>query len=58
MAWIDGKRAFDNAPHWWILKILNILKILPFMLTFLKYNVKKNYIDDTHKDLETPIFIW
>ena len=34
-AWIDYKKAFDFVPHDWILKCLDIYKILPILIQFL-----------------------
>ena len=38
MALTDYKKAFHNMIEW-ILKVLNILKMFPFTITFLKYNL-------------------
>ena len=39
MAWIDYRKAFDSVPHSWILKVLDLLKILPFLINFLRVNM-------------------
>ena len=41
MAWIDYDEAFDIIPHKRILKVLNILKLSPIIITFQKYNLKR-----------------
>ena len=35
-AWIDYKKAFDSVPHPWILRSLEIFKISPTIICFLK----------------------
>ena len=35
-AWIDYKKAFDSVPHSWILRSLEIFKISPTIICFLK----------------------
>ena len=35
-AWIDYKKAFDSVPHSWILKTLEIYKVSPVLINFLK----------------------
>jgi len=35
-AWIDYKKAFDSVPHSWILKSLEILKVSPVLINFLR----------------------
>ena len=40
-AWIDYKKAFDSVPHSWILKSLNLFKVSPTLISFLKHNMKQ-----------------
>ena len=40
-AWIDYKKAFDSVPHSWILKALEIYKVSPVVVNFLKNNIKQ-----------------
>ena len=40
-AWIDYKKAFDSVPHSWILKALEIYKVSPVIIKFLKANIKQ-----------------
>ena len=35
------QKAFDQVFQKWILKVLNILKISPVIITFLKYNIER-----------------
>ena len=39
-AWIDYKKAFDSLPHEWILRSLELFKVSPGLIGFLKYNMK------------------
>ena len=39
MAWIDCRKVFDSVPHSWILKVLDLCKILPFLINFLRVNM-------------------
>ena len=41
MAWIDYRKAFDSVPHSWILKVLQLLKVLPAIVNFLKNSMKE-----------------
>ena len=34
--WVDYKKAFDSVPHFWILKCLQMYKIHPVFITFIK----------------------
>ena len=36
MAWIDYKKAYDSVPHSWILKCLQIYKINPRLVSFIR----------------------
>ena len=36
MAWIDYRKAFDSVPHDWILKSLELYKLSPVLINFLK----------------------
>ena len=40
MAWIDYRKAFDSVPHDWILKSLEIYKVSPVIVNFLRSNMK------------------
>ena len=55
--WIDYKNAFDSAPHEWILKVLNILKISHDIITFLKYNMEK-WDTNLMKKSYSKLIIW
>jgi len=35
-AWIDYRKAFDSLPHTWILKAMEIYKISPIVINFMK----------------------
>ena len=35
-AWIDYEKAFDSVPHSWILKSLEIFKVSPVLINFLR----------------------
>ena len=39
-AWIDYKKAFDSVPHEWILRSLELFKVSPRVVGFLKHNMK------------------
>ena len=39
-AWIDYCKAFDSVPHSWILKALDIYKVSPVIINFLKNSMK------------------
>ena len=36
-AWIDYKKTFDSAPHEWILRSLELFKVSPRVVGFLKH---------------------
>ena len=38
-AWIDYKKAFDSVPHDWIVKALEIFKISPEIVNFIKVSM-------------------
>ena len=38
-AWIDYRKAFDSVPHSWILKSLELYKISPVIINFLKHSM-------------------
>lgn len=55
-AYIDYQKAFDSVPHSWLIKILEIYKINPELITFLekimgKWNTTLNI--QTDKDTIT-----
>ena len=56
-AWIDYKKAFDNVPQSWILKCLQMYKIHPVLITFIKESMSqwKTTMTLVHKErvLET-----
>ena len=67
MAWIDYKKAYDSIPHSWINKIINIYKISPNIIEFLKESMKhwsinlnlhhtSGSIDINHIKIKTGIF--
>ena len=37
---IDYRKAFDSVPHSWILKVLDIYKVSPAIINFLKNSIK------------------
>ena len=39
-AWIDYKKAFDSVPHKWILSSLELFKVSPRVVGFLKHYMK------------------
>ena len=39
-AWIDYKKAFDSVPHSWILQCLELFKVSPTLINFLKKSMK------------------
>ena len=39
IAWIDYSKAFDSVPHSWILKVLDLFKISPVLMNFLRINM-------------------
>ena len=39
-AWVDYKKAFDNVPHEWILRSLELFKVSPRVVGSLKHNMK------------------
>ena len=39
-AWIDYKKAFDSVPHEWIIKALEIFKISPQIVNFIKISMQ------------------
>ena len=39
-AWIDYRKAFNSVPHSWILKALDIFKVSPVIINFLKNSMK------------------
>ena len=40
--WIDYKKAFYSVPHEWILIFLELFKVNPRVIGFLKHNMKKS----------------
>ena len=51
MAWIDYRKAFDSVPHNWIVKALELHKISPMIINFLKANMSfwKTNLGLTHE---------
>ena len=39
IAWIDYRKAFDSVPHSWILKTMQIYKISPTLINFMKHSM-------------------
>jgi hypothetical protein len=39
MAWIDYKKAYDSVPHSWILKSLELYKVCPQIIQFIKLSM-------------------
>ena len=39
MAWIDYRKTFDSVTHDWIVKALELYKISPMIINFLKVNM-------------------
>ena len=39
--WIEYKKAFESVPHEWILRSLELFKVSPRVVGFLKHNMKK-----------------
>ena len=39
MTWIDYRKVFDSVPRSWILKVLDLFKISPVSINFLKVNM-------------------
>ena len=50
-AWIDYRKAFDSVPHEWILRSLELFKVSPRVVGFLKHNMKnwKTQLTLTHE---------
>ena len=50
-AWIDYKKILDNVPHEWILRYLELFKVSPRVVGFLKHNMKnwKTQLIHTHE---------
>ena len=40
-AWIDYKKSFDSVSYEWILRSLQLFKVPPRVVVFLKHNMKK-----------------
>ena len=39
IAWIEYRKAFDSVPHSWALKVLDLFKISPVLINFLRINM-------------------
>ena len=39
ISWIDYRKAFDSVPHSWILKTMQIYKISPTLINFMKHSM-------------------
>ena len=39
-AWIDYKKAFDSTSHTWIINCLEIFKLSPIFINFIKTTIK------------------
>ena len=40
-AWIDYRNAFDSVPHSWLLRVLELYKVSPTIINFLKIGMRK-----------------
>ena len=40
-AWIGYKKVFDSVPHEWILRSLELFKVSPRVIGFLKHDMKE-----------------
>ena len=40
-AWIDYRKTFDSVPHSWLLRVLELYKVLPTIVNFLKISMTK-----------------
>ena len=62
MAWFDYYKAFDSVPNSWILKVLDLLKIPPVLINFLRINkFWKATLHFTHQNgnlKSKPIINW
>ena len=67
MAWIDYRKAFDNVSHNWITKALELFKVSPIIVNFLKLNMlnwkttpflshKSGYLKPNPVDIKCDIF--
>ena len=56
-AWIDYRKAFDGVAHTWILKALDIYKVSPAIINFLKNSMKlwntKLFLNDTKGSMKS-----
>lgn len=41
IAWVDYRKAFDSVEHSWILKVLQLYKVSPTIVNFLKISMKE-----------------
>ena len=39
-SWIDYRKAFDSVPHSWIIKTLDLYKVSPEIVNFMKVNMQ------------------
>ena len=53
-AWVDYKKAFDSVPHTWIIKCMEIFKLSPKLIDFMKTSMK-NWQTTMILNAETPI---
>ncbi|KAI5742241.1 hypothetical protein M8J77_004984 [Diaphorina citri] len=40
VGWVDYRKAYDSVPHSWLLKVLEIYKIDPLIIDFLKLSMR------------------
>ena len=40
ISWIDYRKAFDSVPHSWIIKTLDLYKVSPEIVNFMKVNMQ------------------
>ena len=41
VAWIDYKKAFDSMPHTWIIKCMEIFKLSPTLIQFIRVSMEQ-----------------
>ena len=67
-AWIDYRKVFDSIPHSWLLRVLELYKVSPTIINFLKISMAKwktnlqlNYSEESitceNFDINSGIFL-